>query len=198
MGKARRKSTARIPLSKAPELAAKRLSVDDLDYAKIRLCEQLKTAKFGRDWGMQAVHPPGTRVDDLWCDPSGAWAIDWENRRASMSIGSGLGFERATVYGLWIAPAVVAALSSVMTSASRHKRKQRGTRRLYDIPRLKRTMREIRRELMAATPGQPVHLDGKGGVAEKLRDRLGDDAVPERSRLYQIYALILPAKQSTN
>jgi hypothetical protein len=68
-----------------------------------------------------------------------------------------------------------------------------GRREDYDIPLIKRTMREI-----AAMPRQPQRLDGKDGIAEKLRDRLGDDAVPGRSRLYEIFESISQPKQSTN
>jgi hypothetical protein len=197
MGRAPRKFTAPISLDKALELAAKRLGVADLDYAKIRLREQLKTAEYGRDWGAQAVHPPDTRVDDLWSDPSGAWAVDWRKARASMLIvpkaASGLCFERAIIYGLWITPAIIAALAPAVAIAPKPKRRHRGRREDYDIPLIKRTMREI-----AAMPRQPQRLDGKDGIAEKLRDRLGDDAVPGRSRLYEIFESISQPKQSTN
>jgi hypothetical protein len=197
MAKARHKSTAPILLVKVLKLAAKRLGVDDFDYAEIRLREQLKTAKYGRDWGAQAVHPPDTRVDDLWSDPSGAWAVDWGKARASMLIvpkaAGGLCFERAIVYGLWITPAIIAALAPAVAIAPKPKRRQRGRREDYDIPLIKRTMRKI-----VAMPGQLQRLDGKRGIAEKLRDRLGDDAVPGRSRLYEIFESISQPKQSTD
>ena len=118
MAKAPCQSTARIPLGKAPELAAKRLGVDDLDYAKIRLCEILQKAKFGRDWGVQAVHPSDTRVEDMWRKNVGWWRVNWDTSRADeLGVFSEMGEPLKTVLagpfavGLWIAPAVIAALS---------------------------------------------------------------------------------------
>jgi hypothetical protein len=220
MGKARRKSTAPIPLGKAPaakqlgkvsakpimfqeacELVANRLDVDDVDYAERRLCRELAkdTIEFGRDWFASQVEPEGADVTELWRHFGYSLVVDRNTNKATFKrpfvSGIDMGIEDVTAHKIRIAPAVIDALApvSAVARAPKLKRKRRGRRSKYDIPRLKRTMREI-----AATVGQPQQLDGKGGIAEKLRDRLGDDAVPGRSRLYKIFESISQPKQSTN
>jgi hypothetical protein len=200
MAKASGKSSARLPLTEARERAAKRLGIDDLDYAKKQLHERLKTAKFGRDWGALDVRPAGIRFDDLWQDSY--WVKDWQTARASKPIvapivadGSAeICFEQATVYGIWIAPAIVASLPPAVAGAPKPKRKRRGSPETYDIPLIKRAMRQ----LIGKRPREAVRLDGKGGLFERLRDLLGDDAVPGRARLYKISESVFQEKQSTN
>ena len=195
MAKASGKSSARLPPAKARERAAKRLGINDRDYAEKQLHERLKTAEFGRDWGALGVRPAGIRFDDLW--QNSYWVIDWQTARASKRIvadsSAGICFEQAAVYGIWVAPAVVASLP-VVASAPKPKRKRPGSPEKYDIPLIKRTMRQ----LVGTTPREAVRLDGKGGMFEQLGDRLDDAAVPSRTRLYEIFELVFPAKQSTN
>jgi hypothetical protein len=196
MAKASGKSSARLPLAKARERAVKRLGIADLDYAEKQLDERLKTAKFGRDWGALDVRPAGIRFDDLWQDSY--WVKDWQTARASKPIvadGSAeICFERATVYGIWIAPAVIASLRPVVADAPKPKRKRRGSPEKYDIRKIKRTMRQ----LIGKRPREAVNLGGKGGVFDQLRDQLGDDNVPGQARLYEISESVFQEMQSTN
>lgn len=210
MGKARRKSKttaaahksrAPIPLSEARQRAAKQLGIPDLVYAEKRLCEILAQSVYGQDWG--ALHvDPHVPIADLWTGPWRAglpvssWTVEWDASRVSQlrlaPVGIDVAGERGCAYGIWIAPAVIErpeAVSAVV-AAPKPKRKRRGPREKHDIPRIKRTMREL-------TRGHRLPLEGEGGIAEKLRDRLGEDALPERSRLYQIYESIFPPKRST-
>jgi hypothetical protein len=220
MGKARRKSTAPIPFVKAPaakqlgkasakpitfqeacERAAKRLDVDDVDYAERQLCQVLArpTMEFGRDWFASQVEPKGADVTELWQHFGYTLVVDRSMNKATFKrpfvSGIDMGFENVTAHKIRIAPAVIDALAPVSAVASvpKPKRRRKGRRQKYDAPRLKRTMREI-----AATAGQAQQLEGKGGIADKLRDRLGEDAVPGRSWLYKIFESIFPPKESSN
>jgi hypothetical protein len=171
MAKVRRKSIAPIPSSKALKLAAKRLGVADLDYVEIRLREQLRQAVYGDDWGVQAVHPPGTRIDDLWCDPSGSWEIKWELGRAeTLGIAPGTGelaFEPGYGVGLWIAPAVIKRLVPVIAKPKPPVR----------ISKYRRPLERAARRIIGRD-GRPDTLQGEGGLLEKVTLEIGEENMP--------------------
>jgi hypothetical protein len=189
MGKARRKSTAPIPLSKAPELAAKRLGVNDLDYAKIRLRERLKTAEYGRDWGAQAMHPPDARVDALWSDPLGGWEIRWEQGRAERCVlvasGIDVASERQYAVGLWIAPAVIDALAPAAP-----KGKSTGAPPWVNVALIEKTARNYIKK-----HGCPDNLTGEGGLIEKVGFELPEKAMPSKTRAWEILKSIFDSAQ---
>jgi hypothetical protein len=165
-----RKSTAPVSLSKALKLATKRLGITDPDYAEKRLGESLKTAELGRGWFLQVVDPPDARFDDLWCDPN--YTIDWERSQASTWIlikasGGDTGFERATAYGISIAPAIIAALMPVTAKPKPPVRISKYRRRLERAAR-----RIIGRD------GRPDNLQGEGGLLEKVTLEIGEENMP--------------------
>jgi hypothetical protein len=190
MGKARRKSTAPVPLDKALKQAAKRLGIADLNYAKIRLCEQLKTAEFGRDWGVQAVHPPNLNVVSLWRD-SVWWKVNWEERRAEQLAISLIRQNRGDpprivsagrfAIGLWVAPAVIESLASAVS-----KGKSPGPPSKYNDAWLaKQAWKYINKH------GHPNNVEGEGGLIEKVTDIVGANRMPGRTRSIEILAPIL-------
>jgi hypothetical protein len=181
MARARRKSTAPILLVKALTLAAKRLGVNDLDYVKIRLREQLKTAVYGRDCGVQAVHPPDARVDALWSDPLGGWEIRWEQSRAERCIlvvsGIDVASERQYAVGLWIAPAVIAALAPVIPKP----RKPSGRPSKYREP-----LEQAARKVIKTHGRLPLEAKDGSSLLEKVTDLVGVDNMPERTQALDI------------
>jgi hypothetical protein len=186
MGKARRKPTAPIPYFKALELAAKRLGVDDLDYAEKRLRERLKTAEFGRDWFAQAIDPPDANLNGFW---QRSLTIDREKNKASFKRAScvgevgepspAFGFEDVTAYGISIAPAVIDTLAL-------DEGRSPGRPSEYDEALIEKTAREY-----IDTHGLPKGVEGDGGLLEKVTDIVGPNYMPGRTRAIEILAPIL-------
>jgi hypothetical protein len=179
-------------LAEARKQAAKRLGVDDLDYAEKRLCEQLRTAEFGRDWFAQAIDPPGADLNGFWQ----YWlAIDREKNNASFKrpfrvgeVGEpspGFGFEDVTAYGISIAPTVIDALAP---SAPAPRSKPIGR------PSKFRSRLEKAARAYVKRYGCPDNLEGEGSLYEKMCDQFAD--MPTRSWALEILKPIYDEAQA--
>jgi hypothetical protein len=172
MARARRKSTAPIPLVKALTLAAKRLGVNDLDYAKKRLHQQLAKSSYGRDWFAQAIDPPDADISRLWA--RALTLIDWEKAR-----GKDRG-KNVDVYGITIAPAVIAALAPAVPQS------RPGHPSEYDEALIAEKARTY-----IDKHGPPDHVEGDGGLLEKVTALVGRNFMPRRTRALEILGPIL-------
>jgi hypothetical protein len=203
MGKARRKSTALIPLGKAPaakqpgkaptkpimyreacERAAKRLDVDDVDYAERRLCQLLlsPTIKFGRDWFASQVEPEGADVTELWRHFGYTLVVDRNRNKATfkrpVDSDGGLGLEDVTAYGIRVVPAVIEAWNIAAPAPKRESKRRVGSPTVYDDAQVKQVEQAIADAFKEYGPSAAAKK-----VAGYVKDKLADKT-PRRTKLY--------------
>jgi hypothetical protein len=173
-------STKPIMFQQACERVAKRLDVDDIDYAERRLCQELArdTIEFGRDWFASQVEPEGADVTGLWQHFGYTLVVDRNMNKATFTRVGRLDLEDITAQKIRIAPAVINALVPVARRS-----KSTGQPREYDIPGLQ----QVAREIMMACGFSLKSLAGEGGLIEQVIARVGESAVPTRSRAVEIF-----------
>jgi hypothetical protein len=186
--KADRKSNKPVLFRRACELVAKRLDVDDIDYAERRLCEELARPmiKFGRDWFASQVEPTGADITELWRYFGYDLVVDRNMNKATfkrvVAAGVDWAIEDVTAYNIKIAPAVIDALVPVARRG-----KSTGRPRIFKHAYLQGIARKVLKECGAVLES----FEGEGGLIDQVRARVAKPSdMPESSS--QAREILLP------